>query len=594
MSTYAAPVRDMQFVLTELADLGAISGLPGYGEATPDLAEAILEEASRLAGEVFAPLNRIGDLQGSRVGPQGVEVADGFREAYRQFVDGGWGGLQFSPEYDGQGLPYLLATAVQEMWYSANMAFALCPLLTQGAIDAIAHHANEVLKNSYLPKMVSGQWTGTMNLTEPQAGSDLSAVRCSAVPEGDHYRIRGQKIFITWGDHDVAENIIHLVLARTPDAPEGIKGISLFVVPKFLLDAEGNPARRNDLHAVSVEHKMGIHGSPTCVMSFGDQDGAVGYLVGAENQGLMYMFTMMNNARLLVGVQGLSISERAYQHARDYARERVQGSVPGVPGRATIIHHADVRRMLMTMKSAIEAMRAVAYTTFASVDQALRAEDAEIRARHQARVDLLTPIVKGWSTELAQELTSLGVQIHGGMGFIEETGAAQHFRDARITTIYEGTTGIQAMDLVGRKTIRDSGKAQRELLDDMMETLSQLTAAGSGFETLRAALDRGIDAHRRALAWLLDHYMDNVSVPGSVAFDLLMLQGTVCGGWQLARAALAARRLLDAAQGDDGFLNAKLITAEFYATHMMPRCHGYLEAVTTGSAAVMALPEEQF
>lgn len=594
MTTYAAPVRDMQFVLTELADMDGVSALPGYEEATSDLCEAVLEEASRLAGEILAPLNKPGDMQGARIENGGVVVADGFGDAYRQFVEGGWSGLQFNPEYDGQGLPYVLAAAVQEMWQSANMSFALCPLLTQGAVDAIEQHANATLQQTYLSRLVSGEWTGTMDLTEPQAGSDLAAVRTRAVPVGDHYLIFGQKIYITWGDHNVADNIIHLVLARTPDAPEGVKGISLFVVPKFLVNADGSLGDRNDVQPVSVEHKIGIHASPTCVMSYGDHGGAVGYLVGEENRGLVYMFTMMNMARLNVGLQGIAVSERAYQKAREYARERVQGSAPGVSGRATIIHHADVRRMLMIMRSATEASRALAYTAFAAHDYAQRAEDVEVRERHLRRVDLLTPIVKGWSTELGQEVTSLGVQIHGGMGYIEETGAAQHFRDARIATIYEGTTGIQALDLVGRKTIRDTGLGQRELLAEMRSTLAELGAQGPALSHLHSALSAGIDAQEQAVEWLLANYMDDPQVPGSVAFDMLMLEGTVCGGWQMCRAALAARHQLAGEQADRPFLEAKLATAAFYASHLMPRAQTHLQIVLAGSETTMGLAEESF
>ncbi len=594
MTSYTAPTRDMQFVINELAGLEQVRQLPGFEEATPDLVEAVLEEAARLATEVLAPINKSGDLEGSRVGNDGVVVAEGFKEAYEKFVEGGWPGLKFSPEFGGQGLPALLSTAVDEMWQAANMSFALCPLLTQGAIDAIEIHGSDAQQALYLEKMVSGQWTGTMNLTEPQAGSDLAAVRTRAEPEGDHHLITGQKIYITWGDHNVAENIVHLVLARTPDAPEGVKGISLFIVPKFLPDAEGGPGTRNDVHPVSVEHKMGIHASPTCVMSYGDQGGAVGYLVGEENKGLIYMFTMMNRARLSVGLQGLAISERAYQQAREYARQRVQGSAVGHEGRVTIIHHPDVRRMLMVMKAHIEAMRALAYVTMAELDMAEKSTDEAARERHQARVDLLTPVVKGWLTEVGQELTSLGVQIHGGMGFIEETGAAQYFRDARITTIYEGTTGIQALDLVGRKTLRDTGRAQAELLAEMRADVEALTEAGPELDEVHAALVQGLDAHEQAVKYLLGQFQADPDLPGSVAFNMLMLMGTVAGGWQMGRTALRARQALDQGEDSDGFYQTKLATARFYARHIMPRAQAYLGAALAGSEDVMSLSEADF
>ena len=593
MSTYAAPLRDMEFVLREVADLAGVAALPGFDEASPELVEAVLGEASRLAGEVLAPANKLGDLEGTRVVDGGVRVPEAFKRAYATFVEGGWPGLKFSPEHGGQGLPALVSTAVEEMWQASNMAFALCPLLTQGAIDAIELHGSEAQKALYLGHMVTGRWTGTMNLTEPQAGSDLAAVRTRAEPRDDHYLLSGQKIFITWGDHDVAENIIHLVLARTPDAPPGVKGISLFIVPKFLVAADGSLGERNDVYPVSVEHKLGIHGSPTCVMSFGDHGGAKGFLVGEENQGLVYMFTMMNKARLAVGVQGLAISERAYQQALGYARERVQGTLPGHEGRATIIHHADVRRMLMLMKCQIEAMRALAYSTMSALDYAERAADPALRQARQARVDLLTPVVKGWCTEVAQELTSLGVQVHGGMGYIEETGASQHFRDARITTIYEGTTGIQAMDLVGRKTLRDGGAAQRALLADMQATLADLEGAGASLATLREALAAGLQAQQSALEWLLRHAGDSPDAAASAAFNLLMLMGTVAGGWQLARGALAAGRLLAAGEGDSDYLQSRLATARFYAAHVLPRAQAYLRAATTGAPEVMSVPPEQ-
>src|ERR1700761_3083326 len=476
MSIYLAPLRDMRFVMTELAGLGELSSLPGFEDVSPELAEAVLDEAAKLATEVLAPLNRSGDEQGAQLSKEGVVAADGFAKAYRQFAEGGWSGLSGDPEFGGQGLPELLHAATVEMWNSSNMAFALCPLLTAGATEALRQHGSEELKGHYLPKLISGEWTGTMNLTEPQAGSDLAAVRTKAVPEGDHYRLHGQKIFITWGDHDMTDNVIHLVLARTPDAPEGVRGISLFLVPKFLPNADGSPGQRNDVHCVSLEHKLGIHASPTCVMSFGDKDGAIGYLIGHENKGLAHMFTMMNEARQKVGIQGLAIAERAYQQAREYAKERVQGRPASSKsgGAVAIVHHPDVQRMLLTMKSQIEAMRAFAYVMAADMDRAHRDPDAGERAGRQARVDLLIPVLKAWCTELGVEIASMGVEVHGGRGYVEETGACQFLRDARIAPIYEGTTGIQAADLAGRKLASDGGAAMAALIAEMRQAAAEL------------------------------------------------------------------------------------------------------------------------
>ncbi len=594
MSTYFAPIQDMQFVLQELAGLEKISQLPGYEEATPDLVDAVLEEAARLAGEILSPINKTGDLQGTRIQDGGVVVADGFTEAYVQFREGGWPGLQFSPEYEGQGLPAVLQMAVSEMCQSANLAFSLIPLLTQGAIEALDLHGDARLKQLYLPKMVSGEWTGAMDLTEPQAGSDLAAVRTKAVPTDDCYRISGQKIFITFGDHEMTENIIHLVLARTPDAPEGVKGISLFVVPKYLVNDDGSLGERNDVHAVSVEHKLGIHASPTCVMSFGDQEGAVGYLVGEENQGLIYMFTMMNNARMNVGLQGVAIAERAYQQARDYSKERVQGTTPGQDSRVTIIKHPDVRRMLLLMRSQVEAGRALVYTAMAHVDLARKSEDAQVRAQHQTRVELLTPIVKGWCSEMAQEVATLGVQIHGGMGFIEESGAAQHYRDARITTIYEGTTGIQALDLIERKLLRDKGAGMRSLLDEIRQLQTELEGADEDLAVIRVALREARNAADEALQWILKNGKSDPNTPGAVAVSYLMLMGTACGMWQMAKAALAATRKLSTGEGDSGFYRTKLLMARFYAEQVSPRAHSHLRVLKAGESTMMRISEEQF
>jgi alkylation response protein AidB-like acyl-CoA dehydrogenase len=596
MTTYIAPVRDMQFVIRELAGLERLAALPGYEEATLELADAVLEEAAKLASEVLAPLNKTGDEQGASLTRDGVVAAQGFGAAYRRFVENGWNGLGGDSEYGGQGLPGLIAAATVEIWNSANMAFALCPLLTAGAMEALKQHGARELKARYLPKLVSGEWTGTMNLTEPQAGSDLSAVRTKAVPEGDHYRLYGQKIFITWGDHDMTDNVVHLVLARTPDAPEGVRGISLFLVPKVLIDADGNLGERNDVRCVSIEHKLGIHASPTCVMSFGDAQGAIGYLVGQENKGLAHMFTMMNEARQKVGLQGLGIAERAYQAARDYAKERVQGRPAGQKSgdRVTIIHHPDVRRMLLTMKSQIEAMRAFGYVLAADLDLAHKHPDEAERRRRQARVDLLIPVLKGWCTELAVELTSLGVQVYGGMGFIEETGACQYLRDARIAPIYEGTTGIQAADLVGRKLPADKGWAMAALIGEMRAVEPQLAQAdGADFESIRAALRDGVLALEQATQWVLETIEQDPDATLAASFSYLMLVGYVCGGWQMARAAVAARACLQSGE-HKGFYRAKIATATFYAEQIMPKANALLSVVKSGASTALALGEECF
>ena len=596
MSTYIAPLRDMRFVMTELADFGALSSLPGLEEVTPELADAVLDEAAKLATEVLAPLNRTGDEQGARLTQDGVVAADGFAQAYRQFSAGGWGGLSGDPAFGGQGLPELLHAAAVEMWNSSNMAFALCPLLTAGATEALRQHGSEDLKQRYLPQLISGTWTGTMNLTEPQAGSDLAAVRTKAVPEGSHYRLYGQKIFITWGDHDMKDNVIHLVLARTPDAPEGVRGISLFLVPKFLLNADGSPGQRNDVHCVSLEHKLGIHASPTCVMSFGEKDGAIGYLVGHENKGLAHMFTMMNEARQKVGIQGLAMAERAYQQAREYAKERVQGrQVSSRSGQAVaIIHHPDVRRMLLTMKSQIEAMRAFAYVMAADMDRTHRHPDASERARHQARVDLLIPVLKGWCTELGVEIASLGVQVHGGMGYIEETGACQFLRDARIATIYEGTTGIQAADLVARKLASDGGAAMSELIAQMRTVALELEqSADVRLAPICAAFTASMQALEEATEWMLRVLVTDVEEALASSVDYLMMTGYVCGGWQMARAALVASKH-DAAGEDQAFHRTKLATARFYAEKILPKAIALQQTILRGASGAIDIAIEQF
>lgn len=567
----------MEFVIHELADFAGVAALPGCEELNAELVHQVLDEAGKFASGVLGPLNHIGDRQGTKLQRGAVKTADGFKEAYRRFVDGGWNGLSASSEFGGQGLPYLIAIPVGEMWNSANMAFCLCPMLTSSAIEAVLHHASPELQQTYLGKLVSGEWTGTMNLTEPQAGSDLSAVRCRAVPQGDHHRLHGTKIFITWGEHDVAENIIHMVLARLPDAPDGVKGISLFLVPKILPSGE-----RNDVQCVSLEHKLGIHGSPTAVMAYGEKEGAIGYLVGEQNRGLEYMFTMMNYARLGVGVEGLGIAERAYQHALAYARERVQGREPGGSERVAIIRHPDVRRMLLTMKSQIEAMRALCYFAVSRLDFATRHPDERERSRNQALVDLLIPVVKGWCTEAAVEIASLGIQVHGGMGYIEETGAAQYFRDARITTIYEGTTAIQANDLVGRKLLRDEGEAARLLLAEMDLAILRLSEHGE-LSAIQTALANAVAALRESTQSLLESGETATALAAAVPY--LKLFGIVAGGWQLARAATVSTSKSGSESVD--FFKQKVATAHFYCDHVLPLAPALATSIMRGSPSVL-------
>jgi alkylation response protein AidB-like acyl-CoA dehydrogenase len=595
--TYIAPLADMRFALREVAGLGKIASLPGYEHATDDTIDAVLDEAAKLAGNGLAPLNRDGDKVGATLENGVVRTAPGFTGIYKEFVEGGWNSLPFDPEFGGQGMPWLLAASVQEMWQAANMGFGLVLLLNQGAIDAIHHHGSEAQKAAYLPKMISGEWTGTMNLTEPQAGSDLGQLRSRAVKSGDHYLVTGQKIFITYGEHDLTENIVHLVLARTPDAPPGVRGISLFIVPKFLPDADGKPGKRNDLRCMSLEHKLGIHASPTCVMSFGDDGGAVGHLVGEEGRGLSYMFTMMNNARLSVGIQGLAIAERAYQQAAAFARSRVQSKDDGSPkpDPVSIVHHPDVRRMLMSMRAQIEAMRALGYYTAAGIDGALRTPDKAAARQIQDRVDLLIPIVKAWFTDLGNEIASTGVQIHGGMGFIEETGAAQHLRDARILPIYEGTNGIQARDLVGRKMTKDGGEAMFGLIAEMRALVAELEKApGDDLEAIAAGATASADALEDATKWVVQTAKAELAnaLAGSVPF--LRLAGTALGGWLLARSALVAQEKLAARDGDPAFLEAKLITARFYAEVILPPALAQLGPLKAAGRTVFALREEQF
>ena len=572
MSDYAAPLADMTFVLNELADLSSVSQLPGCEEATGDLVAAVLDEAGKFGAGVLAPLNTVGDEQGATLENGVVRTAPGFKDAYLQFVEAGWNSVPFDPDWGGQGLPWLVSTAVFEIWNSANMSFALCPMLTQGATELLAAHGSDALKGTYLEKMVSGEWPATMNLTEPQAGSDLARVRAKAVRDGATYRISGQKIFITYGEHDYSDNIVHMVLARLPDAPEGVKGISLFLVPKFMVKDDGTPGTRNDVRCVSLEHKLGIHASPTCVMSYGDDDGAVGYLIGEENRGLEYMFTMMNNARLGVGLQGVAMAERAYQHARAYALERVQSRpVDGSDNEpVAIVRHPDVKRMLMTMKALAEATRALSYYTASCLDKAKRHADPAVRRYNQALVDLLIPVVKAWSTDAGVDAASLGVQIHGGMGFIEETGAAQYYRDARIAPIYEGTNGIQAADLVGRKVAREKGLTVNSFMSLVRGFDKELATSGSdAISGIRGQLAAATDALEVATAWLLRTYGENVNAVAAGSVHYLKLLGIVAGGWLMARAALIAEDKLASGDGDPAFLNGKIATARFFADHFL-------------------------
>jgi 3-(methylthio)propanoyl-CoA dehydrogenase len=595
--SYTAPVKDMLFAMTELAALDQISALPGFEDATLETAQAVLEESAKLCGEVLAPLNVEGDRNPSTWKDGKVTATPGFAEAFRQFAQGGWQGVQHPLDYEGQGLPKLIATPCVEMLNASNLSFALCPLLTDGAIEALLTAGTEAQKQTYVPKLISGEWTGTMNLTEPQAGSDLALVRTRAVPQGDgSFKVFGTKIFITWGEHDMAKNIVHLVLARTPDAPEGVKGISLFIVPKFLVNADGSLGERNDVHCVSIEHKLGIKASPTAVLQFGDHGGAMGHLIGEENHGLEYMFIMMNAARFAVGVQGVGVSDRAYQKAVAYAKERVQ-SRP-VDGSAkqpvTIIHHPDVRRMLSTMRALTESSRALAYVAAAHCDIAHRHPDAAKRAEHQAIYEFLVPIVKGWSTELSVDVTSLGVQVHGGMGFIEETGAAQYYRDARILPIYEGTTAIQANDLIGRKTVRDGGAVAKSLLAEVAETVAALGAQqGTPFESMQRHLAQGHRSLQAVVEFVTENTKrdPNAVFAGSVPY--LKLAGIVLGGWQMARALLAA----SAKRAEDpSFYGAKIATAQFYAEHVLSQATALEASIVSakGDEGVLALSAEQF
>jgi alkylation response protein AidB-like acyl-CoA dehydrogenase len=595
--SYRAPVRDMMFAIRELAGLEAVAQLPGFEEAGIDTAQAVLEEAAKFNEGVVAPLNWEGDKAPSWFKDGKVTTTSGFAEAFRQFAEGGWQGLQHPVDFGGQGLPKTIGFACTEMLNSANLSFALCPLLTDGAIEALLTAGSPEQQQTYIPNMISGRWTGTMNLTEPQAGSDLAAVRTRAEPQPDgSYKIFGTKIFITYGEHDMAENIVHLVLARVAGAPEGVKGISLFIVPKFMVGTDGSLGARNDVHCVSIEHKLGIKASPTAVLQYGDHGGAVGYLVGQENQGLAYMFVMMNAARYAVGLQGLAIAERAYQKAVSYARDRVQGRpVDGsIPAAGAIIHHPDVKRMLLTMRAFTEGCRSMAAVAAAAYDAGHAHPDEAARAQNLAFYEFLVPLVKGFSTEMSLEVTSLGVQVHGGMGFIEETGAAQHYRDAKILTIYEGTTAIQANDLVGRKTMRDGGAVARAIAGQIEATETALAASGS--VAARAMLKR-LRAAREAFLEVVDYVVaQGKSQPGAVfagSVPYLMLAGNLVAGWQMARALLVAEERL--AGGEEAaFMQAKIHTARFYADHILSRVPGLRDSIVDGAEAVTSMSLESF
>lgn len=580
MSDYNPPLDDMRFVLNHVIGLEKLPEHPDLGKLDDEMIDSVLTPAAKLASEVLAPLNWSGDQDGTKLNDGVVTTAKGFKEAYAQYRDGGWNAVPFNSTHGGQGLPWLIAFPLQEMWQAANMSFGLCPLLNQGAIEAIESHGSDKQKEKYLTKLISGEWTGTMNLTEPQAGSDLSAIRSKAEPQKDgSYKIFGQKIYITFGEHDMAENIIHLVLARTPDAPDGVKGISLFIVPKFLEDGT-----RNDLKCTGIEHKLGIHASPTCTMQFGDKGGAVGFLVGQENEGLKYMFTMMNNARLSVGLQGVAIAERAYQHALSYAKERVQGTALTDKNKSVpIIEHADVKRMLLSMKAQIEALRALTYEAALNLDLAKQGD-----AGAQARVDLLTPVVKACGTDMAVEVTSIGVQIHGGMGFVEETGAAQYYRDARILPIYEGTNGIQAMDLAFRKILRDNGAAVKSYLSDLNILMGEVDkSADIKILSLRHGMDEALQALNNATSWILNEGIKGAENVAASSVPYLKCFGVVAGGAMMVKSVLIAKQQLELGQGNADFLAEKINTAEFYACHILPQALSYSNIVVKGAQSVL-------
>ncbi|MDH4104929.1 MAG: acyl-CoA dehydrogenase [Gammaproteobacteria bacterium] len=595
MPDYTAPLQQMRFTIEHLADFRDVAALQAYSSVDLDTVEAVLEEAGRFAGGVLAPINWLGDRKGVQVVDRAVVVPPEFTEAYAKFSAGGWPGIAANPDFGGQGLPKTISIACDEMWSAANVAFALCPELSQGAILALDKHGTEELKAQYLGKLVSGEWTGTMCLTEPQAGSDLSSLTTRAEPQADgSYLLTGRKIYITWGDHAMTPNVVHLVLARTPGAPQGTKGISLFLVPKFKLDAAGNPGERNDAFPVSVEHKMGIHASPTCVMAFGDNGGAQGWLVGTLNEGLAAMFTMMNYMRLGVGAQGVGLADRSYQAAVKYARDRVQGRAPGEKGRVAIIRHPDVRRSLLLMRALTQACRAICFYTASCLDRGNYGDTPESSAAWLARGDLMTPIAKAFSSEIGQDVTSLGIQLHGGMGYVEETGVAQFYRDARIAAIYEGTNAIQAIDLVGRKLMRDGGATVSAFVSDMRAVDAPLANAGEDMASVRVWLAKALDEVVQCSSHLLAGERKDPELLGSAAFNYLMLMGTVIGGWQLARGALAAIQQLERDATDAAFLRTQVLMAQFYAEHVLPRALAYGVAVRAGSRQIMALTADQF
>jgi len=589
MEPYVAPLDEIRFTLDRVVGLDHLLSASRFEGLDADTVHGAIAEAARFITEVFGPLNTIGDRQGTRLVDGKVVTPDGWAEAYRKFVDAGWGALPFDTEFGGGGFPDLIGIVLQEMMVACNMSFSLCPLLTQGAIHALEEVADAELTEQYLSKLVTGEWTGTMNLTEPEAGSDVGALRTKAVPNGDgSWRITGNKIFITYGEHEMTDNIVHLVLARTPDAPPGTKGISCFLVPKYLVNADGSLGDHNDLSCVSLEHKMGIHASPTCVMSYGDGGGATGWLLGNELDGMRVMFVMMNMARLSVGVQGLGIAERATQATVRYANERTQGQVPGGErGRSVaIVEHPDVRRMLWTMRAYTEAMRGLLYEAVAAYDLARHADDAEARAAAQELVDLLTPVAKSWSTDLGVEVASLAVQVYGGMGYVEETGVAQLLRDSRIAPIYEGTNGIQAMDLVGRKVPMRGGGAMTDFIARMRELDKELDAAGDKLATIRAGLSGAIDDLDSATRWIFSNAGKPLEVLAG-ASPYLRLMGVTVGGWMLARGALAAREWKSEG-GDASFCDTKLHTARFYAEQLLPQTKGLAPQVTAGGASILA------
>jgi alkylation response protein AidB-like acyl-CoA dehydrogenase len=595
MAEYTAPLQQMRFTVEHLAEFKSVTALQAFAAVETDTVEAIFEEAGRFAGGVLAPINWTGDRKGVQVVDKAVQVPAEFTEAYGLFRDGGWSAIAANPDFGGQGLPKTLAVACDEMWAAANVALALCPELSQGAILALDRHGSEELKAKYLGKLVAGEWTGTMCLTEPQAGSDLSALTTRAEPQADgSFLLSGRKIYITWGDHPMTPNIVHLVLARLPGAPQGTKGISLFLVPKYKLNADGTPGARNDVFPVSVEHKLGIHASPTCVMAFGDEGGAQGFLVGSENEGLTAMFTMMNYMRLGVGAQGVGLADRSYQAAVKYARDRVQGRAPGEKGRVAIIRHPDIRRTLLLMRSLTQACRAICYYTASCLDRGNHGDTAESSAAWLARGDLMTPIAKAFSSEIGQDVTALGIQVHGGMGYVEETGVAQFYRDARIASIYEGTNGIQAIDLVGRKLLRDGGATVSTFVSEMRQVDAPLANAGEDLAPLRLWLAKGLDEVVLCSSHLLSGERKDPELASAAAFNYLMLMGTVIGGWQLARGALVAVRKLETDAVDPAFLRTQVLLARFYAEHVLPRASAYGVAVRAGSGTVMALSAEQF